>query len=164
MKRTAILTLLLPLVAILLAGCANKECYDNQNTLPLATFFSMQTRRAVTLDATTVYGVGAPRDTLIADSTTLSQVYLPFRADVPESSFVFRYEGEDAPQADTVTFRYRTQPWFASEQCGVVYYFHIEGIEHTRHLIDSVAVPGMLITNANKPNIEIFVQQQETDR
>lgn len=163
MRRIAILSLLLPALA-LLCGCANKECYDNQNTLPLATFFSMQTRRAVTLNATTVYGIGAPHDTLIADSSTISQVYLPFRTDEPSSSFAFRYEGEDAVLADTVTFRYRMQPWFASEQCGVVYYFYIEGIAHTRHLIDSVAVPGMLITNANKPNIEIYIHQQESDR
>lgn len=166
MRRTALIPLLAPAVALtaLLAGCANKECYDNQNTLPLAQFFSMQTRRQLQLSSTTVYGVGAPHDTLIADSATLQQVYLPLRPDAPATSFVFRYEGGEAPAADTLTFRYRAQPWFASEQCGVVYYYHIDGIEHTRHLIDSVAVPGMLITNANRPNIEIYVREEVVEQ
>ena len=33
----------------LLAACAGKECYENQNTLPLAGFRDMATHRAVTL-------------------------------------------------------------------------------------------------------------------
>ena len=160
MRRTESLSLLAIVLSALLAGCANKECYDNQNTLPLARFFSMQTRRQMQLSATTVYGVGAPHDTLIADSATLEQVCLPLRPDAAETRFVFRYESEGAPEADTLAFRYQARPWFASEQCGVVYYYHIDSIGHTRHLIDSVAVPGMLITNAHRPNIEIYLREE----
>lgn len=145
-----------------MAGCASKECYDNQNTLPLAAFYSTTTHKGISLSPVSVYGTGAPGDSLLADSAALEQIYLPFRPDTSATSYVFRYEGDNAPLPDTVTFTYRTQPWFTSEACGVVYYFHMEEITHTDHLIDSVAVPGMLITNANRRNIEIYLKE-ETD-
>ena len=40
-------------------ACTNKECYNNQSTLPLAGFYSMQTAEKITVDSLTVYGIGA---------------------------------------------------------------------------------------------------------
>lgn len=142
----------------LLAACAGKECYENQNTLPLAGFRDMATHRAVTLSHLTVAGIGAPGDSLLTDSAAIEQVYLPFRPQSPSTSFEFRYG--DTGVADTLTFYYATQPWFASEQCGVVYHFRVDSIRHTRYLMDSVAVPGGVITNVNGQNIEIYFREE----
>lgn len=147
---------------LLLSSCANKECYENQNTLPLAGFLGADSHREFSMRLLTVYGIGAPNDSLLADSASMNEIYLPFRPYVPESRFVFRYGTPDAPEPDTITFRYSTKPWFASEACGVVYYFNIDSISYTRNLIDSIAVPGMLITNANRRFIEIYLREEET--
>ena len=150
--------------AALTGGCANKECYDNQNSLPLAGFFSSELPgRALSLDSVSIFGLGAPRDSLLADSASgLTEVYLPFRNDAPTTTFVFRYDGLHGAMApDTVTFRYNTQPWFVSEACGVIYRYHIEGIDHTRHLIDSVVCPEGVITNAPGRNINIYFRTYE---
>lgn len=143
-------------MAAILASCSSKECYDNQNTLPLAAFYAMEGHASVTLDSVTIYGIGAPNDSLLADTARREEIYLPFRPEAGNTSFVFRYEWQQAPRPDTLTFHYDTRPWFTGEECGVVYYYYVDSISHTRHLMDSVSVPGMVITNAARRNIEIF--------
>lgn len=145
------------IAALLLAGCASKECYDNQNALPLAGFYAYGTGREVAISRLRVSGVGAPSDSLLnAGETSTSQVYLPLRPDVATTSFRFAYgSGDDAP-ADTLTLEYTARPWFVSDACGVSYRYHIGAVRHTAYAIDSVAVPGMTITNAPGRNVFIY--------
>lgn len=150
---------LLSLSILALSSCASKECYDNQNTLPLAAFLSAQTGKQITIANLSVYGMGAPNDSLLADNENINELYMPLRPDEPSSSFIFKYGGSEPTLSDTVSFFYSSKPWFVSEACGVVYYFNIDSISHSANLIDSVAVPGMLITNANKRFIEIYFKE-----
>lgn len=141
---------------VLTAGCVSKDCYDNQTTLPRAAFFSMQTHSSVSIDSLSIRGIGAPGDSLLVDTTMAEQTNLPLRYDASSTAFLFDYLQAGAPAPDSVTFYYKAQPWFVSEACGVVYYYHIDSIKYTHNFIDSVAVPGMLITNADRTNIEIY--------
>lgn len=141
-------------------SCASKECYENQTTLPLASFYEAGTMQPVMMDVYKIYGLDAPADSLLSDSAALQHIYLPFRQNSDTTAFVFRYDGFNVAAADTLTFVYESKPWFVSEQCGVVNYYHIRSICHTDYKIDSVAVPGLIITNANKTNIEIFLRPQ----
>lgn len=163
--------LLLPSVAVMATGisaCSSEECLENKNSLPFAGFYTSQpVPEAISLDSLTIYGLGAPGDSLLHDSVrNISQTYLPFRIDEERSSFVIRYLQEpfgDIGLADTITFRYDIIPYFVSSACGAVYEYRMRSIATTNHLIDSVTCPEGIITNMNAENIRIYFRVALSD-
>lgn len=150
-------------IALLVAGvaCTNDECMENKNSLPLAGFYSSEAVPvAISVDSVTIYGIGAPGDSVLHDSVrNLKQSYLPFRIDQESTSYVIRYlQGELGRFriADTITFNYDIVPWFVSSSCGVVYEYRMRDIVTTHHVIDSVTCPGGVIDNKNSENLRIY--------
>lgn len=142
-------------------GCSTSECFDNQNSLPLAGFYSSQEiPDPITLDSITILGVDCPGDSILQDSVrSLSQVYLPFRIDQPSTTYEIRYLGGTAGLYhiyDEITFEYDIIPMFTSAACGAVYYYKMNNIYYTKNFIDSVACPGGVITNENIENLKIY--------
>lgn len=153
-----------------LASCATNECYDNKNSLPLAGFYSSEkTPQAVSLDSVTIYGIGAPGDSILHDSVrNLTETYLPFRIDQGQTQYVIKYLGGVAGffrVGDTITFNYDIVPWFVSAACGAVYNYRITSIETTHFAIDSVTCPLGVIDNVDIENIKIYfkVDSEEGD-
>lgn len=156
------ISLLVPFVV----GCSTSECFDNQNSLPLAGFYSStKDPKAISLDSITILGIGAPGDSILQDSVrTLSQVYLPFRIDQNSTTYQIRYLSGLAGMlriTDRITFNYDIIPMFVSTACGTVYYYKMTSIEHTDNFIDSVVCPGGEITNANIENLKIYFKTGE---
>lgn len=153
-------------LAVVLPGCSTVGCLENQSSVPLAGFYSSTTLSSITVDSIWVYGVGARGDSMLNTSLQASTVYLPFRSDMPSTSFAFRYlqQGlDDTSLIDTITFEYNSLPRFVSEECGAMYFYEITQVSHTTHLIDSVAVTDSLINNYDTQRIEIFFRTAESD-
>lgn len=155
-------------LSFLMSGCNSNECYDNKNSLPLAGFYtSEETPRAISLDSVTIYGIGAPGDSILEDSVrNLSQCYLPFRIDQGSTSYVIQYLSGIAGRlhlADTIVFNYDIVPRFVSSACGVVYDYKINLIETTHLFIDSVTCPEGEITNVSKENLKIYFKYEEEE-
>ena len=52
-----------------LSACISGECLDNKNSLPLAGFYTSSTDpKAISLSGLTVYGYGAPGDSVLLQS------------------------------------------------------------------------------------------------
>ena len=159
--------LLLPLLAILLlaAGCNSVGCTDNQNSIPLAGFYSMSLGQSIRPDSIAIHGVGAPGDSLLLSPTASSaQVYLPLRSTRTETSFCIRYcqRALDFVELnDTITFAYTSIPFFASEECGAMYHYRITRLTHTSHLIDSVGLSDSLVTNVERETVQIYFRTSE---
>ena len=149
--------------SIIIAGCSGSECYDNHSALPLAGFYSYPYEQKISLNRVTIYGVGAPGDSMLYYQQNLSEAYLPFRLDSDTTTYVFEYppavEGADV-FTDSVTFIYNRKPWFVSPACGAMYFYEIKEVKHTHLLIDSIATDAT-ITNANSQNIKIFFDTGE---
>ncbi len=172
-KASAPLATLLAVAALwfsaILPACNNQGCTDNHNALPLMGFYARTTdsdgkpaEEAIALDSIAIGGVGAPDDSLlVAVGQTVGQLYLPFRYHHTETAFFFHYDykkqGIDKPVFnDTIRFTYDSQPFFASEECGAMYKYHIRKVVYTRHLIDSVAIADSLITNVERERIKVY--------
>ncbi|MCH5233010.1 MAG: hypothetical protein J1E78_05155 [Muribaculaceae bacterium] len=160
-KKLAGPALFLAVQAALVSGCSNEECYENQNSLPLAGFYSSEEQpQAISIDSLTILGVGVPGDSILQDSVrSLSEVYLPFRIDQGSTTYEIRYLGGTAGLlrlSDFITFNYDIIPQFVSSACGAVYYYKINSIQHTNNYIDSVTCPGGEITNVNSQNLRIY--------
>lgn len=153
--RIAIMAMALPMI---LGACSGNECYENHSALPLAGFFSYPDGRALSLNRLTIYGVGAPGDSMLYYQQTLREAYLPFRLDSDTTTYVFEYmtaEEEEPALTDTITFIYERKEWFVSPACGGMYFYDIKKVEHTENLVDSIYAESR-ITNINAQNIKIF--------
>ena len=170
----------LPLVV---AGCAADDCLDNRSSLPLAVFYDSDTDGPVMADMLTVYGVGAPGDSLLYDNVSTGKVYLPFRLDSDTTRYVFKYmqyasasQGDDGvvgrngatvedngvPQ-DTLTFVYKRLPWFAGVACGAIYEFEIEKVAHTSFAIDRIDLLVDVVDNKDRESFRIYFKSIEWD-
>ena len=153
------------LTASLLTGCNTTGCTENQNSVPLAGFYSYSSGYAVAIDSLAISGEGAPNDSLlVGPSERASQVYLPLRATETSTTFVIKYMQKSLAQygvEDRITFYYEAHPWFASEECGAMYHYHVTSYSYTTHIIDSVGMTDSLITNINRETIKIFFRTAE---
>lgn len=155
------------LPALITAGCNTSGCTDNRSSILLAGFYSSSTLRAISVDSLEMGGVDAPDDSLLINiDERLQQVYMPLRSQQSTTSFCFHYASKalDYPELnDTVTLDYTGEPYFASEECGAMYRYHVHRLEYTTHLIDSIAMPDSLINNANIERMKIFFRTANPD-
>lgn len=161
LKQAAMMPLAAVAVVSLAGGCTSGECLDNRNSLPLAgCYASLPEPSAVSIDSVSIYGIGAPGDSVLLDSVkSLQQAHLPFRLGTGRTQYVIHYLQRGLPEAasrDTLTFTYTERPYFVSEACGAVYYFEDVKATATSHFIDSVTCPAGRITNRNIENIRIY--------
>lgn len=163
MKRSSAAYLIAPL--LLSAACNSAGCLDNQSAVPLARFYSSATKKPITLSGLEISGVDAPNDSvLITPDKSIGSVNLPMRSTKETTAWCFHYtqEGLDDPSLnDTISFRYTSEPFFASEECGAMYYYRITEMENTFHLVDSVVILDSLITNVDSTRIQIFFRTTE---
>lgn len=148
--------------ALMLGGCNNSGCTDNQSALPLMGFYDYSTGQTIQLDSIDFGGVGVPGDSLLVHAgQRRNQVYLPFRESASPTKFYIHYDykeqGLDSPRLnDTLTFHYTAAPYFASSECGAMYTYTITSVEYTRHLIESVVVSDSVITNIERERIQVY--------
>ena len=154
MNRLLHIALLALLTATVLTSCSDDSCHDNGSSLPLAVLCVNGSQQ--TVSGLTVMGIGAPGDSLLADSTSLSEIYLPLRATTTTTSYRFSRQVTATSQVtDTVTLDYQPVEYFHSTECGAMFNFNIKSVRHTTHGIDSVVVFTPLVTNSRTPAIQI---------
>lgn len=164
MAKTKTLTVIAALAVVAAAAtlpaCNTTGCTDNHSSIPVADFYSSTTGGQVTIDSLQIHGIGAPGDSVLLHvGQKVNQVNLPMRSSQNSTAWCFSYKQAalDHPGLnDTITFDYDSEPWFASEQCGAMYRYHITRCTYTTHLIDSVAIADSLITNSQQSQIRIY--------
>lgn len=155
LTHIALALLLVP--SLLVASCSNDSCYDNGSALPLATFYIGDDQQSIS--GLSIMGIDVPGDNMLIDSTSVDEVYLPLRASVSTTSYtLWRWVSIDTSMVlvqDTITLDYEAVAYFHSTECGAMYNFDIQSINHTRHGIDSVVLLTPLITNSRTPALRI---------
>lgn len=150
------------------ASCSTSECLDNQNSRPKAVFLASGGASAgslVTVPSLTIYGIGAPGDSLLVNKENLSRVTLPFRIGEEKTTYVFEYAVEEnqPPLSDTLKFTYRSVPEFVSAACGAIYAFEDVSVTSTDWVIDSVSCPRTRIDNVERDYINIYFPVSESE-
>ncbi len=158
--------LVLAFAAAALQACNTTGCLENRNAIPLAGFYSSDSvPKAITLDSVQVMGLGVRNDSLLVEAgTQVSTLYLPMRSTQLSTGWVFSYKWSYLDYTwlnDTIVFEYTSSPRFASEECGVIYDYHILKCTYTTHLIDSVRLTDSLITNIDQERIHIYFRTDE---
>lgn len=158
MKRLPhIVILSLALLWLCVTACSDDSCYENGSSLPLASLYVGSQQQ--TISGLTVMGIGAPGDSLLADSSSLSEIYLPLRASVSSTSYrISRHVsigGVMTQLTDTLTLDYKAVEYFHSIECGAMYNFDISNASCTHHGIDSVVMLTTTVTNSQNPALRI---------
>lgn len=173
MKQFCFQYLYLPAVAICvivlscMSGCNTSGCADNHSALPQMGFYNATTGKPLTLDSLDLWGVGVPNDSmLIKSGQRVQQLYFPLRNNQNETAYCFHYDykeqGLNNPEFDDILrIRYTTEPYFASEECGAFYIYHITDISYTRHLIDKIEVVDSIINNVDMERFRIYFRVAE---
>ena len=127
---------ILPLIVIaaILSACNSDGCTDGSRALPHAVMYKVGTNEKTSVSNLAVYGIGAPGDSMIVDTSTVSEFYLPLRPSADETRFVIDYTDLDHV-SDTLTMHYEAVPYFVSEDCGVTFFYNITSYEHTQHFL-----------------------------
>ncbi len=148
-------------VAMAVESCTNATCYDNRASVPLAGFRDSEGKK-ISLDSLEVYAVtGTSTDSVIAATpgARISNVYLPLRPDQDVTQWViaYRYRELNYPELnDTITLGYTSQPYFASDECGVVMRYCITSLGFTTHLIDEVELTDSVVSNIDVERMLIY--------
>ena len=154
---TLMMALQLLLLVLGTAACNDDSCYDNGSSLPLAKLYVGSSQQ--TVSGLTIMGIGAPGDSLLADSTSLGEIYLPLRASVSSTSYaITRWIMVDTlsvPVRDTITIDYEAIPYFHSAECGAMFNFDLRRVSTTHHGIDSVVTLVDMVTNSPTPALNI---------
>lgn len=149
------------------SSCNTNGCLENRNSVPYAGFYDSSTGSSITLDSVQIYGLGMEEDNpLSAAGTKVSALYLPMRSTQLTTGWILAYKWKylDYPELnDTVIFDYTSTPRFASEECGVIYNYHITHFTYTTHLLDSVVVTDSLINNIDIERIRLYFRTSSTD-
>ena len=149
----------------LLSACGSDGCTSNTASIPLAQLYSSSTLKAIAVDSISVYGIGAPGDSMIVRcGRSISQFTMPLRTTVDETKYVIHYDQKalsDERNNDTITLRCKTDAMFDSKECGVVYAFEVSDFYYTRHLIDSMAMPYNRITNLTSVSVQLYMRTQQ---
>lgn len=161
-----LISVLLAALLVSSVGCNNSSCMENRSSIPLAKFYGSADGKAISVDSVQIGGVGAPNDSLLLQGGRASQVYLPLRAVKEVTSFYFHYTQKALDNDafnDTITFGYKSIPYFASVDCGALYRYRISHMSYTRHLIDSVAIIDSLITNLDRETVKIYFRTKSSE-
>lgn len=151
----AIIGLMLAL-SIGYSSCSDESCHENGSSLPLAAFFMGNSQQ--TISGLTVMGIGVPGDSLLLDSASASQIYLPLQATTNSTSFLLRqWMARDSYVDDTLTFDYKPIEFFHSMECGAMFNFDINSVTCTHHAVDSVVLLTNLITNSPTVALRIYL-------
>ncbi|MGL4993786.1 MAG: DUF6452 family protein [Bacteroidales bacterium] len=158
MKPYKILLALLSLILLpSIVGCGNEGCQETISVNARCSFYKKSNNKSFSFDSITVYGVGAPDDSLLYNrSTSQSYVKLPLKKFTEESSYVFHFQGAESEiidKKDTVTFYYKNQSYFISEDCGTVVHHLVDSVIYTRHYIDSLIIAKQSIINLDEENL-----------
>lgn len=150
-----------------LSGCNTSGCLENRSSVPLVGFYDSATEKSISLDSLEIYGADAPGDSILsAPGTPISQIYLPMRATKDNVMWFIAYKWKNLDNLDLVDridLDYMASPYFASEECGVIYRYRITRCQYTRNLIDSIAITDSLITNIDTERIKIFFRTSADD-
>ncbi len=161
------MTVLICALAVI-TGCNTSGCLENRSSVPLAGFYENATQKQITLDSLKIYGADAPNDSILSrPGTPISQIYLPMRATKDNVKWYIEYKWKELDSrnlTDRIDLDYTAEPYFASEECGVIYRYRITRCQYTRNLIDSIAITDSLITNIDTERIKIFFRTSDPDQ
>ena len=153
MKR---ITLILALFVLAAYSACEREgvCTESLLSQVNAGFYVWDGEQEVNVfvDLFTLYGEG--NDSLLYESeNSVQQFSFPMDMNAQSSTLILQAD----TLADTLVIDYAVVPVLVSYECGFTNTFVLNGVSHTKHFIDSIALIKPLADLENEENFKIFL-------
>jgi hypothetical protein len=145
-----LLYLHLLILTVLLGSCSAGTCFDETEARSKATFYSMETKKALSPDTLTIFATG--RDTIYKKAIKQKNAEFPLFAEDTVCQFIVIINGV----SDTMKYRYSSSTHLLSKECGFTFFFRLDTVTFTKNTLDSVSVLKKTVTTLNEENIRIF--------
>jgi hypothetical protein len=144
---------LIPFVSLVtLFSCTAGSCFDETESKVKATFYSMETGKALSPDSLTLFGINMDTNKIYDKAVKPNKAEFPLYADGTSCRFIIRINGTD----DTLDFLYSSYPRLLSKECGYTFFFTLDTTIHSFNNIDSISINKKTITTFNEENMRIF--------
>lgn len=102
--------------------------------------------------------IGESKDILI-QNTRAAALRILFNSSKDSIRYSFRTD-TTSNVFDTITFYYEPTVHFISNNCGYNYFYSIQKVKHTTHMLDSFAIPnGNVTDDAQIENVQLFFKR-----
>ena len=157
MKGKNITYIMAILLATLFIGCENGyDCYLENTAYDRIGFYRSDSSEVKYEfpEALTVSLMVNGKDSIVVNHiVNTANLMLPMSYTSECDTVIFSYENS---LADTLYFLHENIPYYQSMECGTIMYHRLEGIEHTRRLVDSVAIVQEYVKFDANENVKIF--------
>ena len=143
---------ILLIILVQLFSCTAGSCFDETEARVKATFYSMETGKALAPDSVTLYGVNMDSLKIYNKSANRKSAEFPLYAADTTCKFVLRINGIN----DTIRFSYRSYTYLISKECGYTFFFTLDTAIHSVNIIKSISITKKTITTFNEENMRIF--------
>ena len=147
-----ILFCILPLTSLYLASCSTGSCLEETEARVKATFYSMETNKALAPDSVSLYGINMDTLKIYDKSEKLKSVEFPLYAAETDRKLVLRINGVN----DTIEFSYNSYTALLSKECGYTFFYNLDTVFYSGNIIKSISIVKNSITTFNEENMRIF--------
>lgn len=143
---------ILLIILVQLFSCTAGSCFDETEARVKATFYSMETGKALAPDSVSLFGVNMDSLEIYDKSVKLKSAEFPLYAADTICTFVIRINGI----IDTLKFSYNSYTSLISKECGYTFFFTLDTAINSTNIIDSISIDKKTITTFNEENMRIF--------
>ena len=147
-----VLQLILLSVLVQLFACSTGSCLEETEAKVKATFYSMETNKALAPDSVSLYGINMDTLKIYDKSLKLNSVEFPLYAAETDRKLVLRINGIN----DTIEFTYNSYTALLSKECGYTYFYNLDTVFYSGNIIKSISIVKNSITTFNEENMRIF--------
>jgi hypothetical protein len=104
--------------------------------------------------------IGETNEILVQGEHRNANLRIPFNYSKDSIRYTFRTDSTST-LFDTITFYYEPSVHFISNNCGYNYFFNIQKVAHTTHMIDSFAITNSSVSDdAQNVNVQLYFKRQ----
>ena len=155
---TALAVCLVALLPLAFSACSDSDCSLGGRPSVRFAFVNSLNRAPVSLfDSLTVTAFDTD-SVLVNRERGIDHVTLPLSYSASTTTFVLHYSRF---LRDTITVMHTNHPHFISIDCGISMFYHLDGLEHTSILLDSIQLIDPDIDDNEKNNYRIYYTPDE---
>lgn len=160
-----IFTVLVPflLFCFLIQSCAESDCSLSTTSLAHFDFLDSKSHQPVELtEGAMITGIITIGDTLDIDTVfnqAKSYMSVPLSY-TDRTTYVMHY---NETLRDTIRIIHKNIPYVSDIECGAMMFYHVEKMEYTTNVLDSVILVNPDINNEEKKNFNIYYRAADAE-
>lgn len=109
-----------------------------------------------TFKSPVAYTIQKAQNVIVYGNIQNSFIGLPLDPEIKQIHYVLQYDTLN-PLTDTISYFYDSKVHFLSNACGYTYYYHLNKLEYTQHVLDSAVIKLPEVTKkASDRQVELY--------